>query len=77
MTTPYHLTPGASQSNAFSAHFDGSPSIFATPQNRKDHGAAVAATLARKRDAGLRVAETPMTKRSRTTSVYSQARVGE
>lgn len=70
MTTPYHIEPGASQNNAFTAHFDGSPSIFAT-KNPKDNGAAVSAAIARKRDAGLDVPETPMTKRH--TKVYSRA----
>ncbi len=39
MTRPYHLTPGASQGNAFTAHLDGTPSVFAgdrahTPQGK-------------------------------------------
>lgn len=86
MKTPYYLEPGASQNNAFTAHFDGSPSIFAT-KNPKDNGAAVAATLARKRDAGVDVPETPMVKRGpkakpgaqhyKHTNVYSKVRVGE
>lgn len=70
MTTPYHIEPGASQNNAFTAWLDGSPSIFAV-KNPKDNGAAVSASIARKRDAGLDVPETPMTKRH--TKVYSRA----
>lgn len=74
MTTPYHLEPGASQNNAFTAWMDGRASIFAA-KNPKDNGAAVSAAIARKRDAGLDVPETPMVKRGRphTTNVYSQA----
>ena len=70
MTTPYHIEPGASQNNAFTAWLDGSPSIFAA-KHTKDNGAAVSASIARKRDAGVDVPETPMTKRH--TKVYSRA----
>lgn len=30
MSRPYHLTPGASQGNAFTRHIYGGPSVFAT-----------------------------------------------
>ena len=42
--TPYHLTPGASQSNAFTAHL----SARTTPAS-KDHGAAVQQAMTVKR----------------------------
>ncbi len=32
MSTPYHLTPGASQGNAFTRHYRPEPSIFARDQ---------------------------------------------
>lgn len=42
--TPYHLTPGASQRNAFTAHLSREPSIFlAKPTHRTncEHAQAV------------------------------------
>lgn len=37
--TPYHLTPGASQGNAFTRHMNGEPSVFCSKAN-PDRGAA-------------------------------------
>lgn len=74
--TPYHLTPGASQNNAFTAWMDGAPSVFAKP-NIKDNGASVSAAIQAKRIAGARVPETPMLHRTPNGPqqvAYSRAR---
>jgi hypothetical protein len=73
MTTPYHLEPGASQNNSFTAHLR-NPAVAI--KSKKDHGAAVSDAITRKRIAGARVPETPMLRTAENEShggVYSRA----
>lgn len=51
--TAYHLSPGASQGNAFTRHLDGGPSIFVTKQDL-GHQARAAGRASAKGQANIR-----------------------
>lgn len=53
MSTPYYLTPGASQGNAFTRHIYGAPSVFCTAKELGRAKAQMSLTLTERGQAAI------------------------